>query len=143
MSTRTIYGTETQTKLKKRSENLGNSNIHTLDKVNNKIDYEELQSIAVTAVDVLAQVRDRALSAEAKNEVLEKLLNEAQEAIQSRDLALNKYEPKEIDMSFMDKFRELTGDEERLEEIRRRKKEDMMRKQEEILRAKYKFTLRS
>lgn len=109
------------------------------------MDYEELQSIAVTAVDALTTVRDRCITAEAKNEVLEKLLGEAQQAIESRDLILNKYEPKEIDRNFVTKLEELQGfmnNDDRFEEIRRKKMEEMKKKQEEILRSKYNFTQR-
>jgi pyruvate/2-oxoacid:ferredoxin oxidoreductase beta subunit len=107
--------------------------------------YDELQSIAVTAVDTLSQVRDRCMSAEAKNVALEKKLDEAQLAIESRDLILNKYEPKEIDKTFMNTLEEIQAymsDDTRFEEIRKKKMEDMIKKQEEILNAKYNFAPR-
>lgn len=83
-----------------------------------------MQSIATTAVDTLYQVRDRCMSAEAKNEAYEKLLNEAQDAIADRDVIINKYEPKDIDQNFMSKLDEFKGfvsDDPRFEEIRRKK----------------------
>lgn len=110
-----------------------------------KMNYDELQSIAVTAVDTLAIVKERCITAEAKTDVLEKLLNEAQEAIESRDLILNKYEGKELDPSYLKKFEELkafVSNDDRFEEIRRKKMEDMKKKQEEILRQKYNFAPR-
>lgn len=129
--------------IQKNSKNSRKSNIHTLN--DDKMSYEELQSIALTVVNALGQAKDKYISAEAKVEVLENLLEEAQEAINSRDLILNKYEPKEIDQNFMLKLEELKGflsDDVRFEEIRKKKMEEMKKKQEEILRAKYNFAPR-
>lgn len=145
---RTITETYSKDHHKKSSKiyaTSGNSNIHSLDSIKNKISYDELQSIATTAVDTLYQVRDRCMSAEAKNEVFENMLNEAQEAIESRDLIINKYEPKEINHDFMSKLEDLKGfmsDDPRFEELRRKKYDDMKRKQEEILRTRYNFSKR-
>ena len=110
------------------------------------MNYEQLQSVAITAMDALGIVRERCITAEAKNEVYEKMLNEAQEAIESRDLIINKYEPKEIDQDFFTKLEEFKGfasDDERFEEIRRKKMEDIKKKQEEILRSRYNFSKRN
>ena len=145
MSRTQTYSTVQQTKSKRGYEASPGSNIYTLTDTKNKFSYEDLQSIATTAVDTLSTIRDRCMSAEAKNEVLEKMLNEAQDAIESRDLIINKYEPREIDENFMTKLDELKGfmsDDPRFEEIRRKKYEDMKSKQEQILRNKYNFSKR-
>lgn len=116
-----------------------------MDSVKNKIGYEDLQAIAVTAVDTLTKVKERCMAAEAKNEAYEKLLEEAQEAINSRDSALNRYEEKEVDPNILSKLEEVQqflSNDIRYEEIKRKKIEDMARKQEEILRAKYNFSVR-
>lgn len=129
----------------KNAKNSSNSNIHTISDQKNKLSYEDLEAISITAIDSFSQTRDRCLSAESKIEVLEKLLNEAQEAINSRDLKLNNYEGKEFDPSYLKKFEELKSfisNDERFEEIRRKKMEDMKKKHEEILRQKYNFAPR-
>jgi len=99
----------------------------------------------LTVVDAFSQAKDRCVSAETKNEVYEKLLNEAQEAIESRDLIINKYEPREMNQDFMSKLEDVKGffsDDPRFEEIRKKKYADMKRKEEEILRTRYNFSKR-
>ena len=121
--------------------------MHTLNDYakSNKISYDDLQSIAVTAVETLAQVRERCLAAEAERNVMKKILDEAQQAINERDFKLNQYDGKQIDKNILNTLEETQGllsDDIKYEEIRRKKMEEMERKSEEYLRNVYNFAPR-
>lgn len=141
-----IYSLEPQKKLRKELEILQDSNDIVSINPKRQIPYDEIQAIALTAVSSLRQVRDRCISAEVKNEIFKELLDEATLAIESRDLIINKYEPKEIDNSLITELDELQGfmtEDIRFKDIVQRKRGEMKRKENEVLRSNYNFTIRT
>ena len=142
-------GMEQQKKSWKESGTLQNSNLQ-MQKQKRKIPYEELEAIAVTSVDVAKTLKTKCLELEAeldaeKNSTRE-VLEMAQEAIDSRDLIINRYEPKEIDntiLSELDELKNFTIENPRYNEILKRKSEEMQKKKKEMLLSRYNFAVRS